>query len=98
MAPSRNDEVRVIMPTSETRKLRRAARHVRRREEAQQHQRLAAGVARHVPLAARNEHDVARLDVELAAFSNRGAGALEHVDALLVSVVHMRTARLVAGL
>src|SRR3982074_1884837 len=51
----------------------RAGGHVRHREEAQQHEGLAAGVEGHVLLAGRNEDELARLERDLAAPGPGGA-------------------------
>src|SRR3954469_23341688 len=47
---------------SEALEFHRAGGHVGHREEAQQHERLGAGVERHMLLAGRYEHELARLE------------------------------------
>src|SRR6185437_11917834 len=71
---------------------------VRNREETQQDERNAPGVAGHVLLARRDENDVARLDRQFATLGNRRPLSGQYIDAFLELAMQMRTARLVARL
>jgi hypothetical protein len=51
-----------------------------------------------VLFAGRDEHHIARLDRDLAAFRVRRSLPRQHVDAFLEAVVKMRAARLVTQL
>src|SRR3990172_2539803 len=68
------------------------------REKAQQHQRLLAGVARHVLLSGRNKDGVTRFQGMLPAVRFGAALARQDVDALLKTLVKMRAARHITGL
>jgi hypothetical protein len=94
--PRKNPDTAPGASALEPRELGGAGGDVGDGKEAEKDQRLGSGIARHVLFAGRNEHDVARLDGDLTALRHSRPLPRQHVDALLESVVEMRTARCVA--
>src|SRR5262249_45214373 len=84
------------MARSETEKFGRARAHIRRREEAEKDERLAADIVRHMLFVRRDEHHIARSDANIATFGNGAARPAQDVNAFLEAVMQMRAARRVA--
>src|SRR5262245_41005339 len=88
----------MAMARSETGEFGRARAHIRRREEAEKDERLAADIVRHMLFVCRDEHHIARSDANIAAFGNGAPRPAQHVNAFLEAVMQMRAARRVVRL